>query len=205
MTNLTKGPRFVDHTNKKYGNWVVLRYSHGSHRKCRCVCGKIKNPQISSLINGSSRSCGCSFGFTHGMTNTSEFVIWCGIKKRCYNPKNKAFPRYGGVGIKMSKRWFHSFEAFFKDMGPRPKGKSIDRKDGTKGYNVSNCRWASRITQQNNTTRNRRIAFGDKNLTVTQWSRKTGLRPDTITWRLENGWDIRKVLTQPIQIQRRVA
>ena len=87
---------------------------------------------------------------THGMRNTSEYVIWAGMKKRCLNPKNKDYARYGAKGITICKEWVDSFEQFYKDMGNKPEGFSIERIDNTKGYFPENCKWADRSTQQRN-------------------------------------------------------
>jgi hypothetical protein len=87
---------------------------------------------------------------THGMRYTSEYVIWIGMKNRCLNPKNKDYLRYGAKGITVCKIWADSFEQFYKDMGSKPEGFSIERIDNTKGYFPENCKWADRSTQQRN-------------------------------------------------------
>ena len=86
----------------------------------------------------------------HGKRNTSEYNIWCSIKARCLNPKNKDYLRYGGKGIKICDEWINSFEQFYIDMGNIPPGYFIDRINNTKGYYKENCRWADRTTQQRN-------------------------------------------------------
>ena len=43
----------------------------------------------------------------------------------------------------MCDRWVNSFEDFYADMGDRPEGKTIDRKDNNGNYELSNCRWAT--------------------------------------------------------------
>jgi hypothetical protein len=72
------------------------------------------------------------------------------MKQRCYYAKHKFYPRYGGRGITVCKRWRDSFEAFLKDMGIRPSGKTLDRKDNDGNYNPRNCRWATRKQQRTN-------------------------------------------------------
>lgn len=69
---------------------------------------------------------------------------------RCRNPRSKDFPRYGAVGITVCDRWA-KFQAFLGDMGARPSLQhSIDRIDGAKGYEPSNCRWATAVEQTMN-------------------------------------------------------
>lgn len=68
------------------------------------------------------------------------------MKQRCLNDQNDSFNEYGKAGIQVCDRWL-IFENFLSDMGERPKGTTLDRIDGSKGYEPSNCRWASRQRQ----------------------------------------------------------
>ncbi len=77
------------------------------------------------------------------------YESWRKMKSRCYNPKCSSYKRYGGVGIKVSEAW-KVFANFLYDMGPRPKGTTLDRVDSSKGYNKNNCRWADAVTQSRN-------------------------------------------------------
>jgi hypothetical protein len=55
------------------------------------------------------------------------------------------------------------FECFLIDLGPRPKGTTIDRYPHKTGnYEPNNCRWATRKEQQNNTRRNVNIIINGR-------------------------------------------
>lgn len=73
---------------------------------------------------------------------------------RCTKPNDPAYANYGGRGITICERW-SSFQAFYEDMGSRPKGLSLGRIDNNLGYFPENCRWETR-EQQNQNTRLRR-------------------------------------------------
>jgi len=44
----------------------------------------------------------------------------------------------------------HGFENFLADLGARPRGKTIDRKNVDGNYEPGNCRWATNKMQANN-------------------------------------------------------
>jgi len=69
---------------------------------------------------------------------------------RCSNPKLPDWPYYGGRGIAVCARWRDSFKNFLADMGPRPPGTTIDRRDNDRGYEPENCRWATPKEQRHN-------------------------------------------------------
>src|SRR5690348_13336869 len=87
---------------------------------------------------------------------TPTYRSWAGMKKRCDNPNDPKYPRYGGAGIRYDPRWA-SFDAFLEDMGERPPGTSIDRIDNSGGYSKANCRWATHMQQVMNRRCTRQI------------------------------------------------
>ena len=86
------------------------------------------------------------------------------MKQRCLNANNKHYPNYGGRGIQVCERWT-KFKNFLADMGERPDGMTVDRRDPEGGYHcghcaecvrlghTANCRWADRDTQARNKRR----------------------------------------------------
>ncbi len=164
-------PPAIDLTGQRFGRLVVLELAghYGPNReklwRCRCDCGNTITTYMGSLRRGLARSCGClqreavaATGFAntkHGERTrseppTREYVAWIGMKGRCYNPQNPKFPSYGGRGIRVNRKWLHSFETFLEDMGRCPPGFSLNRVNNDGPYSKGNCEWASAKVQANN-------------------------------------------------------
>ena len=80
----------------------------------------------------------------HNMCYTPTYRSYIYAKGRCNNTKNTAYSYYGGRGIKFL---FSSFEDFFKELGEKPKGLTLDRIDSNGNYEPGNVQWASRRHQ----------------------------------------------------------
>lgn len=134
--------------------------------------------------------------YTHRMTNSPEYGIYCSMLKRCYNMKHAKYHMYGGKGITVCDRWLESFENFYADMGPRPSERhSLDRKENDKGYSLDNCRWATYEEQNTNRSNVVFIEYMGESLTVPQWAEKTGIKITTIRRRLAIGWTVEDTLS----------
>ena len=120
------------------------------------------------------------------------------MRERCENPKHQAYGYYGGRGITVCERWL-KFENFLADMGERPHGMTLDRKDSNGNYEHGNCRWASRLEQSNNTRSNLSFEVGGERKTVAEWARAKGMPYARLHGRLKLGWQIERALSQPAQ------
>ena len=139
---------------------------------------------------------------THGMSRTRTYIAWQNMHRRCNGANEKYLKDYTIRGIVVCKRW-GSFQNFFADMGEMPDGLSLNRIDNNGDYTPSNCEWTDRSAQQNNRRGNRLLSFNEATLTVKQWANKLGIKSDTLHTRLRLGWDIEKVLTEPVNINMR--
>jgi len=66
------------------------------------------------------------------------------------NPNAPKFDLYGGRGITVCQEWLHDFARFYRDLGPRPEGTTLDRIDPDGNYEPGNCRWADAFVQNQN-------------------------------------------------------
>ncbi|MCK4525947.1 hypothetical protein KAW18_01145 [candidate division WOR-3 bacterium] len=148
----------IDLTGQRFNRLTVIEPTEKRSSKCvvwRCLCdcGNEAFVNSNNLKSGGVKSCGClsrETKTTHGMSGTREYWTYRCMIDRCYNPKAPNYKDYGDRGIKVCDRWRNSFEAFYEDMGPRPKGMTIDRIDSYGNYKLSNCQWATGHEQRMN-------------------------------------------------------
>lgn len=69
--------------------------------------------------------------------------------RRCTRVNDPRYPDWGGRGITVDPSWM-DFANFLADMGERPPGMSLERKDNDGPYAKWNCVWATPHQQQMN-------------------------------------------------------
>lgn len=199
-------PNFIDLTGRTFGRLTVIsklekdKWSQ-TFWACRCACGHMKNINGASLRNGLTQSCGClqaerasaalaktkrKHGYAPRGVPSREYRVWLGLKGRCgktYNPRDAA--NYRERGIMVCDSWRNNFEVFLADMGPCPKGYSIDRINNDGNYEPGNCRWATPRQQARNRRSNRRVDWGGRSWLLVELSEHTGIEYHSLKSKLK--------------------
>lgn len=114
------------------------------------------------------------------------YVVWRGMKSRCFRKNNLDFARYGGRGISIDPRFMSS--KFFVRWGLEhgwAEGLHLDRIDNDGDYSPENCRF---VTPKVN-VRNRRctVRLGDGR-PVSEVAEANGLSYNLVRRRIALGW-----------------
>ncbi len=210
-----------DLIGKRFGRLTIesVILDRRSRVVCKCDCGKMTTPFYGDLIRAKypTKSCGCfardNYGkqnIIHGMSSggfkRSILGIHSTMLQRCYDKNCRGYKRYGGRGITVCDRWrfgegkLGGLQCFMIDMGDRPTGFTIERKNNNLGYSKANCAWATYREQANNRSSNVVVEFNGKKQTAAQWSREFGIGFSTLRKRLgEYRWSVHDALTIPVQ------
>lgn len=206
---------FRDLSGQQFGRWTAIAESTRDRAgnvmwRCKCECGVVRDVSSNSLRNGKSKSCGCwnsekararltTLVTKHGLTLHPLYTVWNDMKARCFNRKDRSYPRYGGRGITVCNEWRNEFQTFYNwaTVNGYARGLQIDRIDNEGNYEPCNCRWATRSENGRNKRNNRIIEFNGKAVCLSEWGEMTGLTAETIHKRIKRGWPLDRVLRLP--------
>lgn len=199
---------FEDLSNMKFGKLTVIERAENAKErtmwKCMCDCGNIAIVGADMLKSGRTQSCGClkfeSRNYTHNLSKTRLYNIWSKMKDRCYNENSPAYKWYGARGITVCDEWLHDFQAFYDwamANGYRD-NLTIDRRDTNGDYEPSNCRWTDWVTQANNTRSTVFLTYHGETKTVTEWSKITGIKRNTLLGRKRIGYTDEECIDVPL-------
>lgn len=169
---------------RQFGELIVLMEgteSSSKHTKmlCVCSCGEELIVAKHSLVakRRPAKSCfKCAIrkvhanNRTHGKSKTRLYHILAGMKRRCLDPLDKDYSRYGGRGVTICEDWLdiNKFETWALENGYTDE-LSIDRINGNGNYEPANCRFVT-ISENSSLTKDTHWleARGEKK-TIAQW------------------------------------
>jgi hypothetical protein len=125
--------------------------------------------------------------------------------QRCTNPNAHAYKNYGGRGISVCDEWLNSPSAFVewaKQNGYK-NWLTIDRIDNNGNYCPENCRWADRLTQANNSRKNKKYEYKGSVYTASQLASMSSVSSSTIARRIKQGMSVVDAVETPSNIQKR--
>jgi hypothetical protein len=133
---------------RRFGCFLALgktREVHETRPRTEWVAGCVYCNQLTVLTTSELRTmkrrCRCT---------DSAYSSWRNMIQRCTNKNHPQFSDYGGRGIEVCADWRSSFQNFLADMGPRPEGTTLDRRDFNGHYCRANCRWSTPKEQAQN-------------------------------------------------------
>lgn len=144
--------------------------------------------------------------------NSRLNLIFNGMKVRCYNKKHGDYKRYGAKGITICDEWYtpkshdgwRRFKKWALENGYND-SLSIDRIDNSKGYSPENCRWVSKLEQNNNKGSNKYIFYNGEAKTISQWSKILGVNYTTLYARLtQYDFDVEKAFSSKVYTVREI-
>lgn len=169
---------------KVIGKVLLIPGKIGVYWLCRCECGCLKAVRTNNLTGGNVRSCGRCGKIKHGLYKTLAYSSWVSMKRRCLDENDASYDLYGGRGIGVCDEWLN-FEAFYRDMGERPEGTTLERIDVDGDYCKDNCKWASSFEQSRNRRSNRFITAFGETLCFADAATKYGLSKGCLEARLK--------------------
>jgi hypothetical protein len=203
---------FRDIEGQRFSRLTVLGHLGAVKKQtrwlCLCECGNRAVVAYAKLVSGKTRSCGClkrevhanrcrTVFAKHNMSATRTYQSWAAMRTRCANPNDKQFALYGGRGITVRARW-STFENFYSDMGERPEGTTLDRKDVNGNYEPSNCRWGTLLQQNNNKRSTAFVKYRGVDVPLALMCRECGLDYQLIYRRIfKFGWTVDRAIDTP--------
>lgn len=195
---------FKDITGRKFHR-LTARRMVGYDRfrnalwECECDCGEIVIVSGCALRRHNTKSCGCwkhdeasQRMRVHGLGGDLTYRSWVNMIRRCFNPADKRYDRYGGRGISVCEMFRASPVNLIAVIGPRPYGLTIHRIDNDGHYSCGQCaecsqrgwpmnvKWATYIEQARNTSLNVMIEYRGRTQCIQAWADELNIPFTTI-------------------------
>lgn len=134
-------------------------------------------------------------GHTVKARPSSEYLAWLGMRARCNRRSHRSFVFYGARGISVCDAWSGDFQAFLRDMGPKPSPRhTLERIDNNGHYSPENCRWATPAEQARNRRNSSLLTLRGRTQPMVDWATESGVPRTTIRERLNRGWALERAV-----------
>ena len=153
----------IDQFNRKQGMWI-----------CRACAQKLKFQQ-----GMQKRKPKFGEGVKVDKKYRGAYASYSKAKQRC---KINHHGAYLNIQFK-----FDSFEQFFKELGPRPEGMTLDRIDNKGHYEPGNVRWATQAEQNRNRNNNVLLEYQGQLMCMTDAAKASGISYGTLEKRVKAG------------------
>ena len=206
------GKNYIVKTNDTFNKLTIKSlYRNENHKwyaicQCNCENKTERHVLVRHLITGNTKSCGCynkelcvnrstKHDSKHRGTSDKLYSAWVEMRRRCYTKTCEAYKNYGGRGITITSEWddFTVFKDWALTNGYQ-EGLTIERLDVNGNYCPSNCTWIPKSEQSKNRRMCNFIEYNGLRMTITDWSKYTGLNKSTIYRRLKRNLPLEEVL-----------
>lgn len=184
-----------------FGTWECVGESLVSDRQrlFRCSgCGSVRDSRVRTVKSRALAGVRCQ------ICRGNRFKVESGMRsilrdmmRRCDDPRNPRYQRYGGRGITVCERWRQDLWAFIADMGQRPAGMQIDRINNDGNYEPGNCRWVTPSMNRRNQPDAIFVNFRGVKRRLVEVCEEFSADLRLVYPRVRNGWDIEAALAMP--------
>ena len=170
----------------------------------QCECGNTLEADIAWVRHLNTTSCGCYRSEVVAEKNTKHAHAVRGNRSGAYRSWQALHQRAGTKEyyqhVEVCQRWSgdSGFQHFLEDMGDRPDGHTIERLNNDKGYEPSNCKWATPLEQAQNTTQTVHVTIDGVTHSINEWCRIKGIGYQLIKQRRKRGMTVEQAISTPV-------
>jgi hypothetical protein len=180
---------------------------HFLSEKEACEFLGVTKGAVSTAYCQGTKCCGWNpikVGHQHCCSKERLYMVWIGMKMRCYNPSNSNYKNYGARGIKICDEWINNYENFKAwaiskgyDSNAKQGQCTIERIDLNGNYCPENCTWKSIKEQNNNKRNNRIIEFNGEAHNLSEWADILNIKYPVLLDRLNKlHWSVEDAFTK---------
>lgn len=220
MTNVQNDPLI----GQQFGYLTILSVTQRASRitkkqtkvLAKCRCGVIKEFFLGNIRKGNhTKSCGChkieiagDAVRKHGLSgHNALYIVYNGIKRRCYNENAKDYAKYGANGVIMCDLWKNDYKSFYDwcikngwEKGLQIDKDLIPKKLGIPAllYSPDMCSVLTQIDNSNARKDNILVEYDGGIKTIAQLARQYQVNYHMLWTRIVKlKWDVHKAIHTP--------